>query len=255
MSIDPTDPRSPSRQIADALREEIVSGRIEPGKKLPSERELVEQYGTASQTVKQAIGLLKAEGLVEGRKGSGVYVREAPVITRVGMDRFSRSKRAAGRAAQQAEAEAAGLSWKQEVLHLGEVPAPAWVADVYGIAEEAPVFVRRRREWVGDQPNQLADSYYRPEVVDGTAIKELKTGPGGSLARLEEAGHRIVRFREQLKTGMPSPEEVRSLRLPEGVPVFRMRRVTFAESGPVEVFESVMAGDRFEFTYEFDAPE
>ena len=103
MSIDPTDPRSPSRQIADALREEIVSGRIEPGKKLPSERELVEEYGTASQTVKQAIGLLKAEGLVEGRKGSGVYVREAPVITRVGMDRFSRSKRAAGRAAQQAE--------------------------------------------------------------------------------------------------------------------------------------------------------
>ncbi|WP_194917512.1 GntR family transcriptional regulator [Catenulispora rubra] len=255
MSIDPTDPRSSSRQIADALREEIVSGRIVPGERLPSESRLVETYGTASQTVKQAIGLLKAEGLVEGRKGSGVYVRQAPVITRVDMSRFSRSKRAAGRAAQQAEAEAAGLSWKQEVLHLGEVPAPAWVAELYAIAEGDPVFVRRRREWVGDQPNQLADSYYRPEVVEGTAIQELKTGPGGSLARLEEAGHRIVRFREQLRTRMPSPEEVRSLRLAEGVPVVRMRRVTFAESGPVEVFESIMAGDRFEFTYEFDAPE
>jgi GntR family transcriptional regulator len=255
MSIDPTDPRSSSRQIADALREEIVSGRIEPGKRLPSESKLVEQYGTASQTVKQAIGLLKAEGLVEGRKGSGVYVRQAPPITRVGMERFSRSKRAAGRAAQQAEAEAAGMSWKQEVLHLGEVPAPAWVAELYGIPEGAPVFVRRRREWVGDQPNQLADSYYRPEVVEGTAITELKTGPGGSYARLEEAGHRIVRFREELLTRMPSPDEVRSLRLPAGVPVVRLRRVAIAESGPVEAFESVMAGDRFTFTYEFDAPE
>src|SRR4051812_25625680 len=166
MSIDPTDPRSSSRQIADALREEIVSGRIEPGHRLPSESTLVDRYGTASQTVKQAISLLKAEGLVEGRKGSGVYVRQTPPITRVGMERFSRSKRAAGRAAQQAEAEAAGLSWKQEIVHLGEAPAPAWVADIYGIADGSAVFVRRRREWVGDQPNQLADSYYRPEVVD-----------------------------------------------------------------------------------------
>ncbi|MEY9933478.1 GntR family transcriptional regulator [Catenulispora sp. GP43] len=255
MSIDPTDPRSSSRQIADALREEIVSGHIGPKEKLPSERELVEKYGTASQTVKQAIGLLKAEGLVEGRKGSGVFVRQAPLITRVGMDRFSRSKRAAGRAAQQAEAEAAGLSWRQEVLHLGEVPAPAWVAELYGIAEGAPVFVRSRREWVGDQPNQLADSYYRLEVVEGTAIKELKTGPGGSYARLEEAGHQIIRFREELLARMPSPEEVRNLRLPAGVPVVRLRRTALTEDGPVEVFESVMAGDRFTFTYEFDAPE
>lgn len=255
MSIDPTDPRSPSRQIADGLREQIVSGAIAPGAKLPSESDLVNEYGTASQTVKQAISLLKAEGLVIGKKGSGVFVRLPPPITRMSMERFSRSQRAAGRAAQQAEAEAAGLTWRQEVLELAEVPAPDWVAKWYDLEPGAPVFVRRRREWVADEPNQLADSYYRPEVVRGTAITELKTGPGGSYARLEEAGLVIVRFREEMHARMPTPAETRGLRLTMGVPVVQLRRVAFAESGPVEVFESIMAADRFTFTYEFDAPE
>ena len=255
MSIDPTDPRSPSRQIADALREKIVSGDYAPGAKLPSESELVQVHGTASQTVKQAIGLLKAEGLVIGKKGSGVYVRVSPPITRMGMERFSRSQRAAGQAAQQAEAEASGLTWRQEVLELAEVPAPASVAKWFGIEPGAPVFVRRRREWVAEEPNQLADSYYRPEVVAGTAITQLKTGPGGSYARLEEAGHPIVRFREEMVARMPTPDETRGLRLGPGIPVVQLQRVAFSENGPVEVFESVMAADRFTFTYEFDAPE
>jgi GntR family transcriptional regulator len=255
MSIDPTDPRPPSRQIADALRADIISGVLVPGAKLPSESQLVQAYGTASQTVKQAIGLLKAEGLVVGKKGSGNYVRLAPPITRMGMERFSRSQRAAGRAAQQAEAEKAGLTWRQEVLELAEVPAPEWVAEWFNIEASAPVFVRRRREWVADEPNQLADSYYLPEVVRGTAITELKTGPGGSYARLEEVGHVIARFREEIRIRMPSPDEVRGLRLSPGVPVVQLRRIAFDESGPVEVFESIMAGDRFSFIYEFDAPE
>lgn len=60
--IDPTDPRSPSRQIADDLRIAIDSGELAPGSKIPSERELVERYGTAAQTARQAVSLLKAEG-------------------------------------------------------------------------------------------------------------------------------------------------------------------------------------------------
>lgn len=255
VSIDPTDPRPASRQIADDLRGDIVSGNLAPGARLPSERELVAKYGTAAQTVKQAVALLKTEGLVIGKRGSGVFVRVAPPITRHGMERFSRAGRAAGRAAQQAEAEAAGLTWRQEVLELAEVPAPAWVAEIYGIAVGDPVFVRRRREWVADEPNQLADSYYRPEVVAGTAVTELKTGPGGSYARLEEAGHTITRFREEIGVRMPTPTELRALRLGPGVPVAHVRRIAFTDDGPLEVFEGVMSGDRVSFLYEFEAPE
>ena len=69
------------RQIADQLRADIYAQALAPGDQLPSERELVERYGTAHQTVRQAISLLKAEGLVIGRPGRGVFVRERPFPT------------------------------------------------------------------------------------------------------------------------------------------------------------------------------
>ena len=55
MHIDPTDPRPPSKQIASDLREQITSGQLAPGAKLPSERVLTAQYGVAPQTVRQAL--------------------------------------------------------------------------------------------------------------------------------------------------------------------------------------------------------
>lgn len=255
MTIDPTDPRSPSKQIAASLRAAIEEGELPPDSKLPSERELADRYGVAPQTAREAVKLLKNEGLVIGRAGKGVFVRQTPPLIRFGIERFSRAKRAAGMAAQQSEAAALGLSSRQEVLELAEVPAPEWVAKWYEIAPGAPVFMRSRREWVNDEPNQIATSYYRPEIVDGTAIKEQKTGPGGSYARLEENGHILTKFHEEIRTRMPSPDEIRQLRLPPGTPVVTVLRIAMTADGPVEVFSSVMNGTSAVFVYEFDAPE
>ena len=255
MTINPSDPRSPSRQIADALRERITSGEIPPGAALPSERELVEAYGTAPQTARQAVALLKNEGLVIGVRGRGVFVREKPPIIRVGSDRFARRHRDTGKAAFQAEVEAAGLEWRQEMLELAEVPSPTWVAGWFGIESGTPVFLRSRRTWIEDYPTQIADSYYRLEMVDGTAIRQENTGPGGSYQRLEEKGYRLTKFREEIEARMPSPDESKALRLVPGTPVAELHRIAFAGEEPIEVFRSVMAADRHVFAYEFAAPE
>jgi GntR family transcriptional regulator len=255
MTIDPTDPLSPSKQIASVLRADIESGALAPGSKLPSERELSEHFGVAPQTAREAVKVLKNEGLAIGQAGKGVFVRQAPPLIRLGVERFSRAKRAAGMAAQQSEAAAQGLTSRQEVLELAEVPAPDWVAKWYDIEPGAPVFMRSRREWINEQPNQIAASYYRPEVVEGTAIKEQSTGPGGSYARLEERGHILTKFHEEIRTRMPNPDEVRQLRLPPGTPVVTVLRIAITADGPVEVFSSVMNGTSAVFVYDFDAPE
>jgi GntR family transcriptional regulator len=101
---------------------------------------------------------------------------------------------------------------------------------------------------------QLADSYFRYGVVRGTPIVEDDAGPGGSYARLEELGHRLARFREDLVARMPSPEEARALQLGPGVPVVSLIRTAYdAEGRPVEVFDSVVAGDKHTFSYEIPA--
>ncbi|AWS42100.1 GntR family transcriptional regulator [Streptosporangium sp. 'caverna'] len=76
VSLDPDDPRPPYKQVANALRAAILTKKFEPGEKLPSGTELAKTYGVARMTVQQAIRLLRDEGLVSSRQGSGVFVRE-----------------------------------------------------------------------------------------------------------------------------------------------------------------------------------
>lgn len=84
MGLNPADPRSPSEQVAAALRSEITSGLYAPGDLLPSEAVLKEQWKVAGGTVKRAIKDLKDEGLVTGWQGKGVVVRSVLGIVPAG---------------------------------------------------------------------------------------------------------------------------------------------------------------------------
>ncbi|MEV6285528.1 winged helix-turn-helix domain-containing protein [Kribbella sp. NPDC051770] len=74
--IDLSDPRPPFKQVANALRAAILTGKVKPGEKLPSQNELATQYGVARMTIQQSLRILRDEGLIVSRVGSGVYVRE-----------------------------------------------------------------------------------------------------------------------------------------------------------------------------------
>jgi DNA-binding transcriptional regulator YhcF (GntR family) len=76
MTLDPDDPRPPYLQVASSLRAGILTRHFTPGEKLPSGTALAAHYGVARMTVQQAVRLLRDEGLVVSRSGSGVFVRE-----------------------------------------------------------------------------------------------------------------------------------------------------------------------------------
>lgn len=62
-------------QIAQTLADEIRSGRWAMGARLPIEPELCARFGVARQTLRQAVGVLEDQGMVERLQGSGTYVR------------------------------------------------------------------------------------------------------------------------------------------------------------------------------------
>jgi GntR family transcriptional regulator len=74
--VDPSLDRPVYLQIADELRAMIESGEIAPRHVLPSVNTLVQRYGVADQTVRKAVAVLKAEGLVHVVNGKGTYVSE-----------------------------------------------------------------------------------------------------------------------------------------------------------------------------------
>lgn len=63
-------------QIADQLREQILSGAIRPGQQLPSERDLSVQLGVSRPTLREALIALEIAGLVEVRVGVGAFVQD-----------------------------------------------------------------------------------------------------------------------------------------------------------------------------------
>ena len=90
MTLDADDPRPPYLQVASSLQAGILTRRFAPGEKLPSGTALAEHYGVARMTVQQAVRVLRDEGLVVSRTGSGVFVRERterPVGLRPHMER------------------------------------------------------------------------------------------------------------------------------------------------------------------------
>jgi GntR family transcriptional repressor for pyruvate dehydrogenase complex len=63
-------------QIATQIKEQIMSGKLQPGEKLPSTRELSESFQVGRSTMREALSALKAMGLVEIHQGEGCYVRK-----------------------------------------------------------------------------------------------------------------------------------------------------------------------------------
>ncbi|TYC06497.1 winged helix-turn-helix transcriptional regulator [Micromonospora sp. WP24] len=73
--IDPSADRAVFRQLADLLRDRITSGDLAPGASLPSELRLAQEHGLSRTSVRQAVALLRAEGLVIVEPPRGTFVR------------------------------------------------------------------------------------------------------------------------------------------------------------------------------------
>ncbi|MFI7274215.1 GntR family transcriptional regulator [Streptomyces sp. NPDC049879] len=248
------------REIASELRREITEGRLTPGAKLKSENQLASRFDTTRATVRKAITLLRAEGLVDSRQGAGVTVRERPQVRLLGAGANYRARRSTGVSNFNAEAAAQGLTAVQHIREVTEVPAAAPVAELLDVPVGTPLIARRRLFTLNDSPSQLVDGYYVKELVDGTAITRPRRIKGGVNAVLEDPsgpiGRRIARFVEDLDIRMPSPEESEALAIPPGVPVARILRTAYDTDGaPIEVLDSLAPCDRHVFRYVIEVPK
>ena len=253
-TIDPSSDRAVYKQIADHLRTAIGRERLQAGDQLPSEAQLMAHYGVARMTARNALRLLQAEGLITAEHGRGVYVRPRPPVRRLASDRFAQRHRKEGKAAFLIESEQAAATPTVDMIKVSEAPPPVEVAERLKVPDGEPVVVRSRRYSLDGRPVETAVSYIPADLARGTPISDPNPGPGGIYARLEEQGHTLGRFTEDVAASMPSPEEARLLSLPPGVPVFRLVRTAYDVDGrAVEVCDTIMAADAYLLSYELPA--
>jgi GntR family transcriptional regulator len=250
--------RRPGRQlkyqrIADELKAAIESGEYGPGDRIPGENDLMERHKVARMTARQALGVLRSEGLIETRMGAGVFVRDFRPIRRRSAERLSERIWGAGRSVWAAETE--GRELVVDVVSVAEEVAPEGIAQVLGLAEGATACVRRRRFVLDGRPVMVATSYLDAALVAGTAITHKDTGPGGIYARLDEMGHKPVSFREEIHRSRPPTAADREyLRLAQDAAVILIRRTArTAEGRAVEVNDMILDASAYILEYDIDA--
>ncbi|HET9655894.1 MAG TPA: GntR family transcriptional regulator, partial [Kineosporiaceae bacterium] len=105
-------------RIAAAVRSAIEAGEYPPGTRVPGEKELAEQYGVSKMTARAALDLLKIEGLIVARRGSGTHVRESRPIHRRALQRLSATVWQAGQSLW--DVETGGRTFTVDQLEIGQ---------------------------------------------------------------------------------------------------------------------------------------
>ena len=224
-------PETPSKQIFEALREQIETEELPPGEKVPSVRALMETHGASSHTVQRAVRELREARLIVTTPNSGSVVRSRPTV----VERSIIYTRAP------APGEPSRYGAKTELLHLGRVKVPAYIAELLDVERGADVVQRRRLLRNDGSPTEIVTSYYPLEVAEGTELASEKPLKGGSPGALERLGYVCSKTIEWVQGRLPLRSEVQLLEMPPSVPVLRLLRVVYADGDrPIEAIEMVM---------------
>lgn len=251
---------APYQEIANHLRDKILSGELAPRDQLPSEPSLAQEFGVARNTASRALKQLREEGLIVTTQGARSVVRSRPRISYLATGENFRDRQATGKPNDIAEAEAQGHSNKSELLDFGEMPAPPEIAKLLELQAGEPVIMRYQLNRVDGEPMKAMRCYYRIDFAAGTALAEPRLVPGGVASLIENEGgpfrRVIAKFIEDVELRMPLPAEAELLLIPPGVPVARVLRTMYDVSGdPLEVLDSLLPGDRYFLRYVITVPE
>ena len=251
------------RLIADDLDRRIKSGVLAPGEQLMSEVELGEEYGggdakASRNTIRDAIKLLVARGLVETRPGQGTFVlREVtPFVSRLNTD-----------------PESGGIEdgvFKAEVGQRGRTPdetrprvevqlATKQVAGELELAGDDQVISRRQEREIDGMAWSMQTTYYPMRFVERGATKLLMAEniAEGMVMYLEaELAIKQAGWRDTITARPPTGNERAFFTLSDKVQVaiFEFRRTSYDESGtPIRHTITVYPADRNQFEVEAGA--
>ena len=170
----------------------IRSGQLQPGALMPSERELIERFGTTKSTAGKAIALLQAEGLVRTETGRGTFVQDIPKVKRV--RRIPPRGDGSGSSFAE-EMRKAGLTPSTKLVQAEAGRPPAAVAERLELGEDEQALIRKRHMFTDGRPAQLGRVLH-------TAVGRRKRRPG--LPR-----HRANRYPRPASRTWPSCRAVR----------------------------------------------
>ena len=243
------------RQIAEDLRAQVQDGHLEPGQQLRTEIELRDHYGASRNTIRDAIKLLIAWGLVETRPGQGTFVVrkiEPYVTTLTGSPKVPILY---GEVDDSAAGETTG---RERVLYSTDPQveiqkAPAGIARLLEIAEGSQVISRHQKRSIDGTPWSMQTSFYPMGFVVKGADRLIQADDIaiGTMKYLEQTlGLKQVGYRDWITVRTADSTEASFFSLPPDgrVGVFEVFRTAYDQTGtPMRLTVTVYPSDRNQF--------
>jgi GntR family transcriptional regulator len=224
------------RQVADLLQSEIVSGAVQAGQRVPSERTIAERHGLSRMTARQAVELLVRRGVVYRRPGSGTYV--APARVEHTLQRF------AGFSEQM---RSQGIEPSGRVLSVELSEEDPDVEQALDLASGEQFWTLRRVRYGDGEPLVVERSHVPAAICPDLGDHDLAHGSLYDLMR-ESYGVDPVRAHETIEPTACEPEDARHLSTRAGAPAILVTRIAFDDRGrPVEHALDLYRGDRARF--------
>ncbi|MGW7078714.1 GntR family transcriptional regulator [Streptomyces sp. NPDC054866] len=224
----------PSRRhgIANDLRNQITTGRLKPGERLPSETQLAAQYEVSTATLRSALAMLQGEGLVEKIHGKGNFVRR-PLrrITYLG-GWGAQAPQTAPDAALRITVRTTKIRARGHLTALLQVPTGSPLTEFHCVSYEAK------------SPHSLARIYVPRDLAPAAVFNEPRPYEGAE-ARFAALRPTSAEVQETASARLPTPDEASTLRISSALAVLAITRVTADSTGRVvEAALLVLPGDR-----------
>lgn len=223
-------------QIADDLRDRIVSGQLAPGDDVPTEAELALRWNTSRGPIRNALAMLRTEGLIETTRGRPARVRERRAHQAVDVSiPFTRWARDIG-----AEPGA-----RTQEISLRK--ANAEKAALLGIAEGEPVVDILRLRLLDGRPTMLERLTYIEPV--GRLLFGVDLDAVSITEYLDELGHGYADVDHEIEAVAADDTDAELLEVLQGTPILRLRRISRdAEGRTFEASDDRYLSDIVRFT-------
>ncbi len=224
-------------QVVAEIKKRIEQGEYPPGSLLPSEHQLVADFGVSRPTIVKALSALRQDGWIDTQQGKGSFVRGRPALA--GAERT----RPAENLLELPETDLSG-----ELVQAGVKLAPAYVTTLLGLEPGAKAFLRQLLLGGDGGPVELASIWLPMELASGTSLASPELLDESIRHHLQ--ARKKIRFDhavERISARQPTGEEATLLQVAADSPVLNVIVTAYdATTRPLQVVDIVLPGDRHE---------
>ena len=225
-------------QVYLVLKERLREGDFTDG--LPGELALMKRFDVSRVTVRKALELLAAEGLVTRQAGRGTH----PTDNRQGL--ASAEARRAGRTGLLDNLVSISLGTRIKVLDLETVKASSVVAEALELTVGAPVQKAIRVRSTKHGPLSHITTYVPADLAAHFGRRELGREP--ILVLLEKSGLRLGRAQQHISARLADADTARALDVPVGSALLAVRRLVYDQNDkPIQWLHGLYRPDRYEY--------